>query len=67
MDLVNLNLSQVKMTAPEFTPSPNFHTTPTIFVLDTLFESQWQSCSVSRFHATDPGFEIRARQDRLSL
>ncbi|GFT90939.1 hypothetical protein TNCV_4995191 [Trichonephila clavipes] len=29
MDLVNLNLSQIKMTTPEFTPSPNFHTMPT--------------------------------------
>ncbi|GFW84030.1 hypothetical protein TNCV_1661991 [Trichonephila clavipes] len=62
-----MSLSQVKMTTPEFTSSPNFHTTPIVFILDTLFEAQWQNCCVSRFHATDPGFKIRDGQGRLSL
>ncbi|GFT82499.1 hypothetical protein TNCV_4173421 [Trichonephila clavipes] len=67
MNLVNMNLSQVKMTTPELTPSPNFHTTPIFFILDTLFEAQWQSGYVSPFHATDPGFKNWAGQGRLSL
>ncbi|GFT90940.1 hypothetical protein TNCV_4995201 [Trichonephila clavipes] len=44
-----------------------FRFVTTLFVLDTLLETQWQSGCVSRFHATDPGFKIRAGQRRLSL
>ncbi|GFU17107.1 hypothetical protein TNCV_1853651 [Trichonephila clavipes] len=32
-----------------------------------IIEAQWLSGSVSRFHATGPGFKFRAGQGRLSL